>query len=51
LSSVQDFRPETPWLEFVKNLRKRFRKEADLLQNRQHFRFTRRQARSASGVS
>ena len=39
------------WLDFVKNFRKRFRNEAGLLQNRQHFRFTRRLARSASGVS
>jgi len=39
------------WLDFVKNFRKRFRNEAGLLQNRQHFRFTRRQARSASGMS
>jgi len=39
------------WLDFVKNFRKRFRNEAGLLKNRQHFRFTRRQARSTSGVS
>ena len=35
------------WLDFVKNFRKHFRNEAGLLQNRQHFRFTSRQARSA----
>ena len=39
------------WLDFVKNFCKRIRNEADLPQNRQHFRFTRRQAQSASGVS
>lgn len=33
------------------HLFKRFRNEAGLPQNRQRFRFTRRQARSASGVS
>ena len=38
-------------LDFVKSFRKRFRNEAGLLQNRQRFRFTRRQTRSASGVS
>jgi len=38
-------------LDFVKNFRKLFRNESGLLQNRQHFRFARRQARSASGVS
>ena len=39
------------WLDFVKDFRKRFRNEAGLPQNRQRFRFTRRQTRWASGVS
>ena len=38
------------WLDFVRNFRKRFRNEAGLPQNRQRFRRTRRQARSASRV-
>jgi len=37
-------------LDFVMNFRKRFRDEACLPQNRQRFRFTRRQERSAGGA-